>query len=194
MRVYTVSLTDFDVSVPVDEFETFFEAPETAINTFEDTCSCSIDHAMLGQIQQKPFGLVRLNICKFVPSFHFSNDKFTSPNVLNQSENLLGLLLDVLHDDPDQLDECNDECPEGDRPQVVTKHSPHTHLLSPHHFVMFHKARPFCLNEKFNFFVCNTAQLFETIKRISRIDTRTGRCKVALSRVKYHEATAPAMT
>ena len=51
-----------------------------------------------------------------------------------QFENLFGLLLDVLHDDPDQLDECDDESPEGDRPQVVTKYAPHAHLNLTNHF------------------------------------------------------------
>ncbi len=55
---FKVCLTDFDVSVPVDEFETFFEAPKTAVNTFEDTCSCPIDHAMLGYIQQNHLDLL----------------------------------------------------------------------------------------------------------------------------------------
>jgi len=47
----------------------------------------------------------------------------------NQFKNLFGFLLDVLDDDPDQLDECNDERPEGDRPQVIAKHAPNAHLI-----------------------------------------------------------------
>ncbi len=47
----------------------------------------------------------------------------------NKFENLLGLLLDELDDDPDQLDECDDERPEGDRPQVIAKHTPHAFLI-----------------------------------------------------------------
>lgn len=47
----------------------------------------------------------------------------------NQFKNLFGFLLDVLDDDPDQLDECNDERPKGDRPQVIAKHAPNAHLI-----------------------------------------------------------------